>query len=141
MMTRFAQKLVPIFVIFLAPIAVFSGEISVKDRVLHFDQLQAPLKSLNFKHDDELKPIPNDFRIIEASYLSNDIGERWAFVTFENRASGQRLLKNKAIVATFVDGAQKYARNLNETLKENERLTKAVFFGIHPFPIVSVQVK
>jgi len=141
MMIRFIQRVLPIFVIFLAPIVAFSNGISVKDRVLHFDQLQTPLKSLNFKHDDELKPVANDFRIIEVAYLSNDIGERWAFVTFENRASGHRLLKNKAIVATFVDGAQAYALNLNETLKENERLTKAVFFGIHPFPIVSVQVE
>ena len=140
-MIRFVQRLIPIVIISLGPIVVFSNEISVKDRVLHFDQLQVPLKSLNFKHDDELKPIPNDFRMIEVSYLSNDLGERWAFVTFENRSSGQRVLKNKAIVATFVDGVQAYALNLNETLKGNERLTKAVYFGIHQFPIVSVQVE
>ena len=126
---------------FLVSTMVMSNEISEKDRVLHFDQLQVPLKFLNFKHDDELKPIPNDFRIIEAAYLSNDIGERWAFVTFENKSSGQRFLKNRAIVATFVDGVQSYAHNLNQTLKGNERLTKAVFFGIHQFPIVSVQVE
>lgn len=140
MKIRFIQILVTIFIITLGSLMAFSDEISSADTALHFDQPQTTLKSLNFKHEGELKPVPNDFHIIEVSYLSNNIGERWAIVTFGNRSSGQRLLKNKTIIATFADGAQAYSLNLNEVFKGNEHLSKAVFFGIHHFPIVNVQV-
>lgn len=141
MKIRLEQKLLTIFITSLVPYVAFSSDINEKDRVLHFDQPKAPLTSLSFKHDDELKPTANDFRIVEVSYLSNDIGERWAIVTFENTSPGPRFLKNEAIVATFADGDQTNAFNLNETLKGNERLTKAIYFGIHHFPIVSVKVE
>ena len=96
---------------------------------------------LHFKNDDKLKPVANDFRIVKASYMSNRAGERWAIITFENQSSGQRLLKNEAIVATFADGIQSNAHNLNEILKGNEQRTISVFFGNKQFPIVTVQVE
>ena len=141
MKIRFVQILVAVLSLLLMPLAVFSDDISRKDKILHFDQPQVPLESLDFEHDDELKPVPNDFRIVEVSYLSNDIGERWAIITFENSSSGKRFLKNKAVVATFADGVQVNSFNLDETIEGNERLTKTVFFGNHRFPIVSVKVK
>jgi len=125
-------------VITLNPLVSFSDEFHEKDKILHFDQPIYPLTSLSFKHTDELKPTPNDFHILEVSYLSNTIGERWAIVTIENKSNGQRLLKNDAFVATFADGFQSNSYNLNEALRGNERLTKAIYFGIHQFPIVSV---
>lgn len=140
-MIHFLRTLVTIFIVFLNTLSAYPDENPERDRVLHFDQPQTPLTSLLFKHDDELKPVPNDFRIIEVSYLSNNIGERWAIVTFKNKSAGQRFLKNEAIVATFADGVQVNSLNLSETFKGNERLTKAVFFGIHRFPIVSVQIE
>ncbi len=131
-----------IFILLLNPLVTFSDELSDdKNTVLHFDQPQVSLNSLEFNYDDELKPTPNDFQIVEASYLSNNVGERWAIVTFKNTSLGQRFLKNEAIVATFANGDQANSSNLNETLKGNTRLTKAVFFGVHQFPIVSVQVE
>jgi len=138
---RCIQMLVIIFIVSLNSSVSFSGETVDKDKVLHFDQSQAPLKELSFKHKHELKPVANDFRIVEISYLSNDLGERWAIATFENKSAGQRFLKNKSVVATFADGVQTNSFNLNETLKGNERLSKAVFFGVYPFPIVSVQIE
>ncbi len=141
MKTRSIQLLATVMVISIVPPASFADEISGIDKVLHFDQPQTPLKSLDFKHDDELEPVLNDFRIIEVSYLSNNIGERWAIVTFENKSSGQRLLKNEVIVATFADGSQTNSLNLHKILKGNEHLTKSVFFGIHRFPIVNVRVE
>ena len=134
------QKMLILFM-FLYPLGAISDEFSRKNTILHFDQPQIPLSSLKFKYDHELKPSPNDFRIIEVSYLSNKMGERWAIVTFENTSSGRRSLKNESIVATFANGTQSNARNLNESLKGHERLSKSVYFGIHRFPIVSVNVE
>lgn len=111
------------------------------DTILHFDQPHSLIEPLYFKHDDKLKPVANDFRIVRASYMSNRIGERWAIITFENKSSGQRLLKNEAVVATFADGYQTNAHNLNEIVKGNEQRTISVFFGKQQFPIVAVQVE
>lgn len=125
----------------LSTLALAGETFEEQNRTLHFDQPQTPLTTLNFKQKQALQPLANDFRIIEASYLSNEIGERWAVITFENKSSGQRLLKNKSLVATFADGHQTHAINLNETLTGHEKLSKAVFFGVYQFPIVTVQIK
>jgi len=117
-----------------------SDTITNADTIMHFDQTQAPLHSLNFDHSNELIPAINDFRIIEAYYLSNMMGERWAIVTFENSAAGKRILKNDAIVATFANGGQKNSLNLGVSVQGNERLTRAVSFGINQFPIVNVKL-
>ncbi len=128
-------------VVSLGATMTYAEELHPTNKALHFDQPQVPISSIHFQHERELKPVANDFHIIQASYLSNDMGERWAFITFENESSGRRFLKNEAVVATFADGTQVNAHNLDETLKANERLTKAVFFGIHSFPIVHVGVE
>ena len=141
MKNRFMPLLAIGFITSFSPLTALADEFSRKDTVLHFDQPQVPLNSLEFDIDEELLPVPNDFRIIEASYLSNDMGERWVIITFENTSSGQRFLKNEAIVATFADGYQAYEVNLDETIKGNQRLTKAVLFGIHKFPVLKVQVE
>ncbi len=132
---------VALILILASNLAMASDVLEENNRVLHFDQPQAPLTSLNFKQNQALKPLSNDFHIIEKSYLSNNIGERWAVITFENKSAGQRLLKNKSIVATFADGFQTHAINLNETLQGHDKLTKAVFFGVYPFPILVVQIE
>jgi len=140
--TRFIQILTVTLSFILIPTLPFASDVlEEKNRILHFDQPQAPLTSLNFKQNETLKPLPNDFRIIEISYLSNDVGERWAIVTFENKSKGQRLLKNKSIVATFADGHQSHALNLDETIKGREKLSKAVFFGAYQFPILAVKIE
>ena len=141
MQQSFLHIFTVIFIVSLYPLTAFSDDTLDVDKALHFDQSQGALKSLNFKHDNELRPTINDFRIIQTAYLSNNIGERWAIVTFENKSTGKRFLKNESIVATFADGNQSYALNLDEMLKGNEHITKSVFFGIHQFPIVRVQVE
>lgn len=140
MTKRIVHMLVTGLVIFSSTYMAFGSDLSEADRVLHFDQPHPPISSPYFQQQRELKPMPNDFRIVEASYLSNNIGERWALITFENSSSGQRVLKNESIVATFADGNQSRGYNLNEVIKGNERLTKSVFFGIHQFPIIKVEV-
>lgn len=141
LMIYLTQLLSIMFVLMLYSGQTFSSESPDSGKVLHFDHPRSIFKSLEFKYEDELKPLKNDFRILEVSYLSNHYGERWAMVTFENTSSGQRLLKNESIIATFANGAQARSLNLNETIKGKGRLSKSVFFGVHQFPIVRVQVE
>ena len=73
--------------------------------------------------------------------MSNNNGERWAIVTVENRSTGRRFFRNENIVATFANGKQSKAIGLDESIEGGERLTKAIFFGFHKFPIVRVEAE
>lgn len=112
-----------------------------KDIILHFDQPPAPINQFKFKQSDRLKPTRNNFRLIEAMFMSNNIGERWAIVTIENTSSGKRFLKNDHIIATLANGEQSQAFGLDDTFEGGEVLTKTIHFGDHKFPIVQVQFK
>ena len=124
-----------------APLTVAAEGYSAGDSILFFDQQTVPFDSLNFQRDRDLLPEPSDFRIVASSFLSNELGERWALITFENQASGQRLLKNEAIVATFADGYQRHSMNLDQVVKGGDVVTLSVSFGVRRFPIVGVSMR
>lgn len=112
-----------------------------KDTNLRFDTPVNPdIQALHFNQKEILKPKANDLELIETAPMSNELGERWVLITLRNKASGQRLFQNENIVATFANGEQAYAKDLNETLKARESLTKTVFFGRHRFPIIRLDV-
>jgi hypothetical protein len=52
-------------------------------------------------------------------------------ITIKNTSPGKRLLKNENVVATYANGSQSYAQNIDEILDGNEVLTKAILFGVH----------
>ncbi|MFL0800109.1 MAG: hypothetical protein K6L80_06670 [Agarilytica sp.] len=110
------------------------------DKTLFFDQPSTAIQHQEFNDLDPLKPYKNDFQIVEISHLSNNLGERWTLITFKNTASGQRILKNEHVIATFADGSRSAAINLKATLTAGELLTRTVFFGTHKFPIIKVSV-
>jgi hypothetical protein len=116
------------------------ADVDHADRVLHFDQPQAGLKSPRYKQSPELKPDENDFELLDVSFMSNNLGERWAVVTLKNTSTGQRLFRKQNIVATFADGSQSYALEAEETFKGREIITLSIFFGIRQFPLVGVRV-
>ena len=135
----FKQSLFLTMIFCLSPLIVSAN--GIEDIILHFDQPQGKLTHIDFRQKEVIKPVPNDFELIEAIFMSNNIGERYATVTIENTSPGQRIFRSENIVATFANGRQSNAIGLNEILKGRERLTKAIFFGSHRFPIVRVQLK
>lgn len=110
-------------------------------KTLFFDHPPVRFEHLEFDQKSPIKPSSNDFQILEISYLSNKLGERWALVTLKNRSSGQRLIDNEYIVATFADGSQAYAKNLDARFSANEILTRSIFFGVKAYPIVRVSTE
>ncbi len=118
----------------------FASGYDATDKTLFFDQPSAAIQHQEFNDLNPLKPDQNDFQIVETSLLSNNLGERWTLITFKNNASGQRILKNEHVIATFADGSRRPAKNLKETLLGGELLTQTVFFGTHKFPIIKVTV-
>jgi hypothetical protein len=135
----FRQALFLAVILCLSPLVVSAD--GVEDITLHFDHPQGKLTHVDFRQKEVIKPVTNDFELIEAAFMSNNIGERYAVVTIKNTWPGQRIFRNENIVATFANGRQSYAHGLDEILKAGERLTKTIFFGSHRFPIVRVQLK
>ncbi|MFL0804131.1 MAG: hypothetical protein K6L81_10440 [Agarilytica sp.] len=118
----------------------FADSYEAGDKTLFFDQPSSAIQHQEFNDLNPLEPDKNDFQIIETSRLSNNLGERWALITVKNNASGQRILKNAHVIATYADGSRSTAKNLKATLTGGELLTQTVFFGTHKFPIIKVTV-
>ena len=131
--------IVPGLLIFLFPNWAFAEDVLGKERIMQFDQTK--VTHPRFRYENGLKPKPNDFRLREAAFMSNEIGERWAIITVENMSSGKRLLTRENIVATFADGSQANPSHLDETARAGELLTKTIFFGVRMFPILKVDVR
>ena len=112
-----------------------------QNTVLVFDEPRFLTDQLAFKHRYELKPKKNDFQLVDRAFMSNKIGERWAIATIKNLASGRRSLKNDHVVATFADGSQSTAKNVNVTFAGGELLTVPIFLGVHKFPLVRIQTE
>lgn len=110
-------------------------------QVLQFDRVQITGKEFHFTRDPQLVPEKGPFALVESFAMSNDLGERWALVTVRNTLNSDRFLKDEHLVATFADGSQAYARNLNERLGGREVFSGSVFFGHSPFPIVQVEAR
>lgn len=109
--------------------------------IIHFDTPKPLPSELHFDQPRELVPEPGDFELVHYDLMSNDLGERWALMTFRNTSTGQRLLKNQHVVATFANGAQAFAQNLDKRLAGGARYTQAVFFGTQKFPIIEVDMR
>ena len=116
-----------------------AAEFAIHRQNLHFEYQLKLNEPTHFKRSDALVPANNDFEILEAVVMSNDLGERWAVITLQNRSTGQRLLKNENVVATFADGSQSFAKNLDAVVKGKQKLTQAVLFGYSKFPILTIQ--
>ncbi len=113
-----------------------------RDTTLYFDDPRANVEGeLHFKERERIEPDRSDFRIVDYTTMSNDFGERWALVTVRNSSSGDRLLKDRQIVATLASGQRVYAQNLDERVDGLEMYTQAVYFGIHKFPIVRLEMR
>lgn len=111
-------------------------------QVLQFDAVQPGDTGLRFDRGTRvLVPEAGPFRLVEYHAMSNDIGERWALVTVVNIENADRYLKGTHLVATFADGSQREAQNLNDPVGASERFSKAVFFGHSPFPLVRVDAR
>ena len=96
---------------------------------------------IDYRRSQPLLPAKSDFKLTAASYMSNELGERWALITVKNLSTGQRILKNQHMVATFADGTQAYAKNLEISINGGEQLSRAVQFGVNKFPIVNIKLR
>lgn len=108
---------------------------------LYYEPPRARPEQFHFKEETlRVKPEPSDFRVEDYTLMSNELGERWALITFLNTSTSSRILKNDHIVATLANGQRVHALNLNERIGGSERFTQAVFFGVYKFPILFLEM-
>ena len=106
--------------------------------VLRFDTPLAITNNADFDRDNPLEPDGSSFILLDASSLSSDSGERWALVSLQNDAGGQRILRDDYLVAEFANGDRRHPSNLEGSFAAGERQRKMAFFGYHRFPILRV---
>ena len=121
------------------PTPTFSNNEIHTETLIFYDHPEIQTNRLVLNTQNELRPRKNDFQLLDMAFMSNKIGERWSIITIKNLATGRRSLKNDYLVATFADGSQCNAHDVNVSFKGEETLTISAFWGIHKFPLVRIQ--
>lgn len=105
---------------------------------LTIDRQVEPEENISFPNERNIHPVPSDFRVISYILMSSEAGERWAAVTFENAANGQRVLNNNNVMALFANGDRRQPLEFNRKFEANERYTLTLNFGQRKFPVLTV---
>jgi hypothetical protein len=134
------------------PVVLFSGQndgedtmgvdVTEENRIL-FDEDTPKFDKFPFDiHESKrLRPKANDFELERFEPMSNRIGERWVLITVKNTSSGRRFLKSEHIVATLANAKQTNPAQINESVDPGETITKTIFFGVHQFPILMLEIQ
>ncbi|WP_251360108.1 hypothetical protein [Kangiella sp. TOML190] len=98
-------------------------------------------QDFNFANNDNIRPEPSDFTIVNYVLLSNEEGERWVTLTLKNTSSGHRIFDNDQVMALFANGKRysPYSKSLRFEGKEVQ--TFALNFGKSKFPILEVYTR
>ncbi|MES9862281.1 MAG: hypothetical protein ABW157_09930 [Candidatus Thiodiazotropha sp. LLP2] len=112
-----------------------------ENEVLTIDEPIPGSMEIEFTDADDLQPKFGDFLISNSLLMSNQLGERWAVLTIQNRSSSQRLLDREHIVALFANGEKRYPKYAEYTFYGKEHKTMTINFGESKFPIVKVEMR
>ncbi|MES9831558.1 MAG: hypothetical protein ABW139_04885 [Candidatus Thiodiazotropha sp. DIVDIV] len=112
-----------------------------ENEVLTIDEPILGSMDIEFDNADDLLPKTGDFLISSNLLMSNQLGERWAVLTIQNRSSSQRLLDREHIVALFANGEKRYPQYAEYTFYGKEQKTMTISFGESKFPIVKVEMR
>lgn len=93
---------------------------------------------LNFPNEDHIHPSNSDFKVVNYTLMSNELGERWAVVTLKNTASGNRIFEKKHLLALFANGDYIHPKTEKHAFEGKEIQTLTLFFGINKFPILKI---
>lgn len=120
------------------PLALFAEE---NFDALEFDPPINAEREFVFESERDLYLALSEFRIVEAKYLSNKKGERWALLTIINLANDSRTFKSDQLLAFFANGEHRHPRNKQQRFRPGETLSLTMNFGVSKFPIVKTQTR
>ena len=115
---------------------LLSFSLTAKEEVLTLDRVVPNNFELAFPNDDNIEPVLSDFKVKNAVLMSNELGERFAVVTIENRSSGSRTLNQKHLMAQVSNGERISPQAFSQTFNEGETLSLTINFGENKFPLL-----
>lgn len=123
-------------------ISAYDDEMSsYSNKILHVDPVQIKMEELYFETTERDHAASDRFTLVNYTTMSNARGERWALVTIKNNNSAARSITGEEIVAIFANGEQAYARMVKASIGSRDLLSKAVYFGLHKFPVARIEVR
>jgi hypothetical protein len=109
-----------------------------ENAVLNIDRSVSKNAEFSFPNNKNVKPKQSDFELINYVIMSNELGERWAVLTLTNTSSGNRMLEQANIMATFADGKRQTPLDFKLNFEGKETQSITVSFGKSKFPILSI---
>lgn len=119
-------------------ILLLSGTVQAADDILTLDRSVSGSFQSSFPNDNNIQPDISDFKVTNTVLMSNEIGERWAVLTVENLASGQRTLNQNHLLGLFANGERMTPHTFKRKFSANELLSITIAFGESKFPILEV---
>ena len=119
-------------------ILLLSGTAQAADDILPLDRRVSGSFQSSFPNDNNIQPDISDFKVTNTVLMSNEIGERWAVLTVENLASGQRTLNQNHLLGLFANGGRMTPHTFKRKFSANELLSITIAFGESKFPILEV---
>lgn len=120
------------------PLIVTCSVAADEGEVLTIDRVVPSNVEFSFSYDKDISPKPSDFALVNYVVMSNERGERWAVLTLTNTSSGQRMLEQDHILATFADGSKQAPTEVKLNFNGKETQSITVSFGQSKFPILSI---
>ncbi len=115
---------------------------SPESLVVSFDAVVIPPAELAFGTDrNALRPSLSEFEIEYRRFLSNDLGERFALVTFSKEKAILRKVSERDIVGVLANGERLYPVRLEGETQIGSRGSIFVYFGKHLFPLVDLETR
>ncbi|WP_153914496.1 hypothetical protein [Shewanella sp. TC10] len=116
----------------------FSGCVIAETEILTVDRSVSGSFQSSFDNPQKVFADISDFQVINCVLMSNDKGERWAVITVNNTANGQRTLNQKHLLALFANGDRIMPAAFTTRFERNESLSITINFGENKFPILEV---
>lgn len=118
------------------------AEPSPETLVVSFDAVVIPQEEIAFGRDrNDLRPSLSEFQIEYRRFLSNELGERFALVTFSKEKAILRKVSERDIVGVLANGERLYPVRLEGETLIGSRGSIFVYFGKQPFPLVDLETR
>ncbi|WP_037471005.1 hypothetical protein [Shewanella waksmanii] len=111
---------------------------SANEEIINVERSVSGNFNSSFPNPDNIQPDISDFKVINTVLMSNEQGERWAVVTLQNTARGQRTLNQNQLMALISSGERIVPERFKELFSSNETLSITLHFGQQKFPILEI---
>ncbi|MDQ8197453.1 hypothetical protein QEH56_04800 [Pelagicoccus enzymogenes] len=126
----------------ILPLWLNAAPPSPEDLVVSFDTVVIPQEKLAFKKDWNVeRPDLSEFEVEFCRFMSNELGQRFALVTFTNSKSGLRSIDERDVVGVLANGRRLYPIRLEGETQIGSRGSLLLHFGQHQFPLVGLETR